>query len=109
MTIQKLNKDIRDYLVETMKDQFGTVTLMKDQTQHYYNVKGTCENTDKNYIISVRTEVFIDKDIDSSCLYITVFIETEDISTRCDFSVQNMKEAVTILRGFINMSVLFQR
>ena len=108
-TIQQLNKDVRDYLIETMKDQFGSVTLMQDQTQHYYNVKETCESTDKNYIISVRTEVFIDKDIDSSYLAITVFIESEDINTRCDFSVQNMKEALTICSGFINMSVLFHR
>ncbi len=51
----------------------------------------------------------MDKDIDSSYLAITVFIESEDINTRCDFSVQNMKEAVTICSGFINMSVLFHR
>ena len=108
-TIQQLDKDVRDYLIDTMKDQFGTMTLMKDLSQNYFNVKGTCENTNQNFIISIRTEVFIDKDIDSSHLAITVFVESEDINTRCDFSVQTMKEAVMILNGFINMSVLFHR
>ena len=108
-TIQKLDKDISQYLIETMKDQFGKLTILKDQTQHYYNVKGTCEQTDKNFIISIRTEMFIDSNIDSSCVAITVFIECEDNNARFDFSVQNMKEAVSILNGFINMSMFFHR
>ena len=108
-TIQQLNKDIRDYLVETMKDQYGSVTLSEDATQDYFNSKGTCEHTEKNYILSIRTEVFIDKEIDSSHISITVFIECEDNNARFDFSVQTMKQAVSILNGFICMSMFFHR
>jgi hypothetical protein len=108
-TIQQLNKDVRDYLIETMKDQYGQLTLMKDQSQHYYNVKGTCEHSNNNYILSIRTEVFMDKEIDSSHISISVFIECEDNNARFDFSIQTMKHAVTILSGFINMSMFFHR
>ena len=109
MTIQQLDKQIKDYLISTMKNEFDSVTLMQDGTQHYHRSQSTCEQTEKRYILDIRTELFIDSDIDQSCVAITVFIESEDVHTRFDFSVKNMKEAVTILSGFICMSVLFQR
>ena len=109
LTIQELDKDIKNYIISTMKNEFHSVTLSQEDNQHYHRSCSTCENTEKKWILEIRTELFLDSNIDQSSIAITVFIESESVHTRADFSVKTFREAVAILSGFICMSVFFQR
>ena len=107
--MQKLKKQIDDYIITNMRDRLDSVTIKKEGSQYYHSSKITCTDTLKHSILTIRTELFLDSDSARSCVAITVFIENEDTHYRVDLSVKDFKEAVNIIDGFIEIKVAQHR
>ena len=107
--MQKLKKQIDDYIITNMRDTLDCVTIKKEGSQYYHSSKVSCTDTWKHSILTIRTELFLDNDSSKSCVAVTVFIEGEDTDYRVDFSCNAFKEAVNIIDGFIEIKVVQHR
>ena len=107
--MQQTYYDINNYITTTMRDELKSVTIKKDGTQIYHSSTIYCSETDRDVILTVRTELFLDSDSAKSSVAVTIFIESEDASYRYDASFNNICSAITFISSFINMKVVQHR
>ena len=107
--MQRTYYEINNYITTTMRDELERVTIEKDGTQIYHSGKITCNETKKNTILTLRTELFLDSDSSKSSVAITIFIASEDTEYRFDTSVQNLEDAKSFVSTFVSMQVIQHR